>query len=339
MQNELYLRRGFTLVELLVVIAIIGTLVSLLLPAVQRARESGRRSVCLNNVRQLGLASIEFEERMRRWPALFDSLSPQKLQSESGEGFQTWAVQLLPDLERHQIHDGYAQGRAINAYVELFVCPSDDGKPRYGASMSYVANAGVGGSVTNQSPANGPFLNRVYEPRAAMQEGHWRDGREYSLTITENLDAEGYDILGWSGFIKTSGNCGDILDNAKPGCYIPQGKDRTWSPVFLWHEVAPSNSLIQGPQARCDGKCDCEMRSDLTYSSSCDNEYEGAGVANARPSSNHPGGVNAGFAGGRATFLSESIDYSVLRAMMTPNDRKSDFPQPGIIVNDADMRG
>src|SRR4051794_5283312 len=68
-------RWGFTLVELLVVIAIIGTLVALLLPAVQRARESSRRSSCANNIRQVILATIQYEDRFKRFPGLFETLS------------------------------------------------------------------------------------------------------------------------------------------------------------------------------------------------------------------------------------------------------------------------
>ena len=61
-------RRGFTLVELLVVIAIIGILVGLLLPAVQAAREAARRMQCSNNIRQLGLASHNFESALKYFP-------------------------------------------------------------------------------------------------------------------------------------------------------------------------------------------------------------------------------------------------------------------------------
>ena len=61
-------RRAFTLVELLVVIAIIGILVALLLPAIQAAREAARRSQCINNIRQVGIAMMNFETSKKRLP-------------------------------------------------------------------------------------------------------------------------------------------------------------------------------------------------------------------------------------------------------------------------------
>ena len=68
-------RRGFTLVELLVVIAIIGVLVALLLPAVQAAREAGRRTQCRNNLKNIGLAVLNFENSQGQFPT--GGVSPQ----------------------------------------------------------------------------------------------------------------------------------------------------------------------------------------------------------------------------------------------------------------------
>ena len=88
-------KSGFTLVELLVVIAIIGTLVGLLLPAVQAAREAGRRMGCQNNLKQLGLALHNFENAFRRYPPSFG------WSGTSGDAALNWSAQsrLLPFVE------------------------------------------------------------------------------------------------------------------------------------------------------------------------------------------------------------------------------------------------
>ena len=83
---------AFTLVELLVVIAIIGILVSLLLPAVQSAREAARRTQCANNIRQVGLACLTHESVTRRFPVGTSS-------TENGDVLHTWAAYVLPYIE------------------------------------------------------------------------------------------------------------------------------------------------------------------------------------------------------------------------------------------------
>ncbi|MEN1678103.1 MAG: DUF1559 domain-containing protein [Planctomycetota bacterium] len=321
---------GFTLIELLVVIGIIGVLMALLLPAVQSAREASRRSSCLNSVRQLCLASMQFEVSMRRWPGAFDRLTAQHIESSGGELFGTWAIQLMPHLERQEVYDEYAAGRTPGTYVDLMLCPSDDIKQRADAANSYVANAGKHGSTLVQSTADGPFVNRAYQPKLAMLEGHWLDGREYTLSYSENLGALPYHTLGWSGF-KTgdAGVPGTWID----GDYVADRDDRQWSPVFVWHSVPQRTAYINGPDATCQN-CEPEILTPLLYGSGSDAEFLRVNSFNARPTSNHSGGVNVGFSGGRAVFLRENIDYDVFRALMTPNDRKSSSPVPNITIED-----
>jgi len=91
-------RGGFTLVELLVVIAIIGTLVGLLLPAVQQAREAARRSACTNNVKQLALSCLNYESTRKRLPAAND-------RSSNGTAGYSWIVHCMPFFEEVNLYN------------------------------------------------------------------------------------------------------------------------------------------------------------------------------------------------------------------------------------------
>jgi len=114
-------RNGFTLIELLVVIAIISVLLGLLLPAVQKARESANRISCANNLKQLGLAMHQYHNVMERLP-------PTRL----GQGYATWAVLILPYIEQDNL---YRQWDLTKSYydqspvarqtvVSIYFCPS-----------------------------------------------------------------------------------------------------------------------------------------------------------------------------------------------------------------------
>jgi len=106
-------RRGFTLVELLVVIAIIGILVGLLLPAVQAAREAARRMSCSNNMKQIGLASLNHESAFQRFPpSLFVDIGlPPGGSGQPGSPYpavvHSWAVFLLPHIEQGSLYQQY----------------------------------------------------------------------------------------------------------------------------------------------------------------------------------------------------------------------------------------
>jgi len=121
---------GFTLVELLVVMAIIGVLVAMLLPAVQSARESARRTSCINNLRQIGTAVHLYHNAHNAFPPGGVSPGPCCWR----ESYTCWTIQLLPFLEQRALYDQYSQletneSRANRIVRETFVpvysCPSD----------------------------------------------------------------------------------------------------------------------------------------------------------------------------------------------------------------------
>lgn len=109
-------RNGFTLVELLVVIAIIGILVSLLFPAVQAAREAGRRMSCSNNLKQIGIAVHNYHDTFKtlpmgtHWPS---AVAPGK--------FYSAFTAILPFVEQGPLYDGYDSGAAYTATVNMGV--------------------------------------------------------------------------------------------------------------------------------------------------------------------------------------------------------------------------
>jgi prepilin-type N-terminal cleavage/methylation domain-containing protein/prepilin-type processing-associated H-X9-DG protein len=126
--------KAFTLVELLVVIAIISTLMGLLLPAVQSAREAGRRNTCSNNVAQLAKATIKYDLQDGYIPGWRGSIN---------SGTCTWAVPLLKNLERKDLYDAW--GIDSNSAVELsiFLCPTTPSDSPGAASLAYSANCGT----------------------------------------------------------------------------------------------------------------------------------------------------------------------------------------------------
>jgi prepilin-type N-terminal cleavage/methylation domain-containing protein len=330
--------RGLTLVELLVVLAIIGTLMALSVPAVQSARESSRRSTCLNNLRQLALAAANFDGRNKRYPGLFDRLDVHDGDPAVVPNL-TWPVLLLPDLEADAVYDSYATAAPDRSQVSTLVCPADPTISFQGPELSYVANGGRIASASKQKVQNGPFLNRLVEPKRSTAAGHWLDGREHTLVYAENLEATVYDKLGWSGFRETTNWTVD-----KEFVY-DLGFDRAWHPVFLWSPIEGEQARINEPLSDIFDRWPmpfppaselCLEAAPRRYTSrSCPKRVSYMNPFVTRPSSDHLDGVNVAFAGGRAAFLCDDIDYIVFTALLTLHEKKSDSPQPGFLLSEA----
>jgi prepilin-type N-terminal cleavage/methylation domain-containing protein len=126
---------GFTLVELLVVIAIIGILVALLLPAVQAARAAARRTQCKSNLKQLGLAVLNYESANKVLPAAVTFLDPAKVTGSTIPLGPNWVIAVLPYLEEQPTFDAFDFSEPITApineparstNVAVMLCPEDE---------------------------------------------------------------------------------------------------------------------------------------------------------------------------------------------------------------------
>jgi prepilin-type N-terminal cleavage/methylation domain-containing protein/prepilin-type processing-associated H-X9-DG protein len=307
--------RGFTLVELLVVIAIIGILVAMLLPAVQAAREAARRSSCLNNLKQMGLALHNYHDTYKRTPVAILSAASG---SFDDDGFG-WGTALLPFAEQQPLYDRLRQapvwGRfgALETYwsangspatgfpvpggetpLEMYKCPSS-------ALPSLVpANFQIFGS-TQMSPVAGalPAENEwmigyaVNDYKAGGGSCYGDDGLMHKLGEAPwHLFADVIDGLSNTIAIGESSN---VTHNGNPAPGSPS-RVEDW-PIWIGAPGTDESVRING---RTSAPINCRTSpSRMVFAINDDCAF-----------SFHPGGAQFVFADGSARFISENVSMT-----------------------------
>lgn len=277
-------QHGFTLVELLVVISIIGVLVGLLLPAVQSARESSRRTSCTNNIKQLGLACLEYEVSHRAFPPGTTFSKPDG--DPTGVATFGWGAMILSNLQQKaivktlnlptaQLHDVLKgpNGEWATAELPMFRCPSDAGPP-----LNYER----------------PFSGSKYYDLTASKSNYI--GNHGTWFVTREQRAQDY-LSDPYGMFWPDSKIGDshVLDGASNTILLGERASRDWAGV--WIGVRNDNS-----------SGDTGLRQNMGISDVRVNAPSEA--ARRGFSSEHPGGALFVFADGHVDFLDEEIEFN-----------------------------
>jgi prepilin-type N-terminal cleavage/methylation domain-containing protein/prepilin-type processing-associated H-X9-DG protein len=348
-------RRGFTLVELLVVIAIIGTLVALLLPAVQNARETARGNTCRNNLHNLITALTSMDTNLRKLPGYANEIANPNGQKQNGNFTSqyarrgSWIAMILPYMEEVALSDTwkttfpqsqnnttqYAPAPAISTLT----CPSNVPDAPGAPWLAYVGNAGWAFSdasrnnsnivpspdKTKEFGADGVFFDDNKNTNIGPTDG--REGHprlQMSMSIISSADgttktmmlSENIHTFYWTYDAKsTAGDTVQYRQDDSPSGAVLDSKQIFG---FVWSNQPREYERINGDKSYDKNSPPSDMAA-FSQVNTSNGLYESYGW----PSSNHPSGVNVAFCGGSVKFVAEAMDPVVYGQLMTSNARKS----------------
>jgi len=349
-------RVGFTLIELLVVIAIIAVLVSLLLPAVQQAREAARRSQCKNNLKQMGLAIHNYESTYTRFPSSGESTDEKAIGGKTVRRFFPCSmfVAILPFFDQTPIYNGWnfnvhytnttVSNNGILARTKIpgYICPSNgvSGPDQLGygltdympiAYVDYDANGLRGGSTSYL--ANIPGFDFAGCLGFCKTIAQTTDGLSNTIMVIEDANRPtnnggSYDIAGVDGNgnsvllgIPAGGSSTifqyDTTQLSSSKNATPYAPGGTFGVPTRWADP-DSASGISGPPNQT-GQFINNNKTPVGGPPTCSWALNNCG-SNDEPFSGHIGGCQAVLGDGSVRFLSENLSFETLRRLANPKD-------------------
>jgi prepilin-type N-terminal cleavage/methylation domain-containing protein/prepilin-type processing-associated H-X9-DG protein len=300
---------GFTLIELLVVIAIIAVLIALILPAVQASREAARRSQCLNNLKQIGLALQNYHSMAGVFP-------PGRTRSMiDGRGHCFGALaQMLPQLEQAAIYNAinfdHSADRSLENHtsratvIESFVCPTDFFRVLRSGSgpTSYMMATGTVYPIARS--------DGVLFENSSVRLADVTDGSAQTVCFSETIRSDGRPE---NNYITLKPD--DMpLTNFQSQCTQDQITEDARG--ARWIYGAPGLSMYNHRRPPNDPAWDCRAGGPQSIQN---NSAWNAVSHDIAARSRHTGGAHATFADGHVAFVSDSVDATIWRALGSRN--------------------
>lgn len=331
--------RGFTLVELLVVISIIGILVGMLLPAIGAARESARRSTCMNNLGQIGKALITYDADKTQLPGWRNTVEKYTdvltgsaaVAASSGTSRQlacvSWTVPLLPFMDQGSIFDWYRAytGAAgvddvSKKRIPSYLCPTVGGDQNTESPLSYAGNGGTGaetlGEDMTQFRGDGVFTDAA----GNLATDKWYDSRGQSYSAARQSLAQVSSGDGASSTLMLAERCGINAPRTISWAASPPGAVRNLNAKAATHAFLLPLATGMAPVS-ADVRTINPTAESHPHPDPLPSDGDLGDWSKRYPSSPHRGGVVTVFADGHSRFLSERIAPWVYCQMMTSNSK------------------
>ena len=326
-------RTAFTLVELLVVIAIIGVLVGLLLPAVQAAREAARRMQCSNNLKQIVLASHNYQSAFRKFPP--SAILDLSVTSTANNG--SWGVhgRILPFLEQGNIYEQVdlslawdGQDAIDGLKIPVYACPSDPGSDLIrtfddGRPSLYPTSYGFNfGRWFVFDPATRRGGDGMFYPNSFLSFRDCLDGTSQTLFAAEVKAWTPYKRNGGPASTAMPGNVAEAEAAVASGDQFKNTGHTEWPDGRVHHT---GFTVTLAPNSEVEYVNGAEVFNEMDFNSWQEGKNGIAGnptYAMITSRSHHVGLVQVAKLDGSVSAVNESIDLDLWHALGTRDGRE-----------------